>query len=163
MQDRKLSDRGLWSTGRHSSHVGLPFIEGAVAAPAIFFYYKIRKLSSDTNLLKVAAVSFLIKAVGFYFAGNITTVYLLEVLQISSYALLAPAQVYYAKEKVKANDMIKGQAFMTAAYALGCSAGNFAGGQLLNWGVSAMLMAGIVMAFIGTVLVFAAVTKSDFS
>lgn len=52
---------------------------------------------------------------------------------------------------------------MTAAYALGCSAGNFAGGQLLNWGVSAMLMAGIVMAFIGTVLVFAAVTKSDFS
>ena len=51
----------------------------------------------------------------------------------------------------------------TAAYALGCSAGNFAGGQLLNWGVSAMLMAGIVMAFIGTVLVFAAVTKSDFS
>lgn len=71
--------------------------------------------------------------------------------------------MYYAKEKVKANDMIKGQAFMTAAYALGCSAGNFAGGQLLNWGVSAMLMAGIVMAFIGTVLVFAAVTKSDFS
>lgn len=148
--------------GGNSGHVGIAlFIEGAVAAPTIFFYYKIRKLSSDTNLLKVAAVSFLIKAVGFYFAGNITTVYLLEVLQISSYALLAPAQVYYAKEKVKANDMIKGQAFMTAAYALGCSAGNFAGGQLLNWGVSAMLGAGIVMALAGTVLVFVTVTKKD--
>ena len=132
-----------------------------MAAPAIFFYNKIRKLSSDTNLLKVAAVSFLIKAVGFYFAGNIATVYLLEFLQISSYALLAPAQVYYAKEKVNVNDMIKGQAFMTAAYALGCSAGNFAGGQLLNWGVSAMLMAGIVMALAGTVLVFVTVTKKD--
>lgn len=150
--------------GGDSSHVGIAlFIEGMVAAPAIFFYNKIRKLSSDTNLLKVAAISFLIKAVGFYFAGNITTVYLLEFLQISSYALLAPAQVYYAKEKVNANDMIKGQAFMTAAYALGCSAGNFAGGQLLNGGVSAMLVAGIVMATSGTVLVFVTVTKRDFS
>lgn len=150
--------------GGNSSHVGIAlFIEGMVAAPAIFFYGKMRKVFQDTSLLKIAAVSFFIKAVGFYFAGNITTVYLLEFLQISSYALLAPAQVYYAKEKVNANDMIKGQAFMTAAYALGCSAGNFAGGQLLNWGVSVMLLAGIAMSLAGTVLVFATVTKSDFS
>lgn len=150
--------------GGNSSHVGIAlFIEGMVAAPAIFFYGKMRKVFRDTSLLKIAAVSFLIKAVGFYFAGNIMTVYLLEFLQISSYALLAPAQVYYAKEKVNANDMIKGQAFMTAAYALGCSAGNFAGGQLLNWGVSVMLLAGIAMSLAGTVLVFATVTKSDFS
>lgn len=148
--------------GGNSSHVGIAlFIEGMVAAPAIFFYGKMRRVFRDTSLLKIAAVSFLIKAVGFYSAGDIGTVYLLEFLQISSYALLAPAQVYYAKEKVKANDMIKGQAFMTAAYALGCSAGNFAGGQLLNWGVSAMLMGGIVMALAGAMLVFVTVTKSD--
>ena len=90
-----------------------------MAAPAIFFYYKIRKLSSDTNLLKVAAVSFLIKAVGFYFAGNITTVYLLEVLQISSYALLAPAQVYYAKEKVKAKRYDKGTGIYDSGLCVG--------------------------------------------
>lgn len=150
--------------GGNSSHVGIAlFIEGMVAAPAIFFYGKMRKVFRDTSLLKIAAVSFLIKAVGFYFAGDIRTVYLLEFLHISSYALLAPAQVYYAKEKVNVNDMIKGQAFMTAAYALGCSAGNFAGGQLLNWGVSAMLVAGIVMAVMGTVIVFVTVTKEDFS
>ena len=67
--------------GGDSSHVGIAlFIEGIVAAPAIFFFDKIRKLSSDTNLLKIAAVSFLIKAVGFYFAGNIQTIYLLQFL-----------------------------------------------------------------------------------
>ena len=58
--------------------------------------------------------------------------------------------------------MVKGQAFITASYALGCAAGNFAGGQLLSQGASAILMAGICMAAAGTAIVFATVTKSDF-
>ena len=133
-----------------------------MAAPVIFFFEKIQKFFSDTNLLKIAAVSFLIKAVGFYFAGDIRTIYLLQFLQISSYALLAPVQVSYAKAKVRDNDMVKGQAFITAAYALGCAAGNFIGGQLLNLGVSAILLAGIIMAAAGTLVIFVTVTKTDF-
>lgn len=57
--------------------------------------------------------------------------------------------------------MIKGQAFSTAAYALGCSAGNFAGGQLLSLGVEAILFAGIVMTLVGTIIIFTTVTKKD--
>lgn len=149
--------------GGNSSHVGVAlFIAAMVAAPVIFFFEKIRKVFRDTTVLKIAAVSFFIKAVGFYFAGNIQTIYLLQFFQISSYALLAPAQVYYAKEKVRGNDMVKGQAFITAAYALGCAAGNFAGGQLLSQGAGAILLAGICMAAAGTAIVFATVTKSDF-
>ena len=34
--------------------------------------------------------------------------------------------------KVHAADMVKGQAFITASYTLGCAAGNFIGGQLLS-------------------------------
>ena len=80
----------------------------ALASGSRAILYK-RKFFRDTTVLKIAAVSFLIKAVGFYFAGNIQTIYLLQFLQIFSYALLAPAQVYYAKEKVRDNDMVKGQ------------------------------------------------------
>lgn len=57
--------------------------------------------------------------------------------------------------------MIKGQAFSTAAYALGCSAGNFAGGQLLSLGVEAILFAGIVMTLVGTIIIFTTITKKD--
>ena len=57
--------------------------------------------------------------------------------------------------------MVKGQAFITAAYALGCSAGNFTGGQLLTFGVRAILIAGIIMALVGTVIIFSTVNKSD--
>lgn len=148
--------------GGDSSHVGTAlFISAMVGAPVIFSFEKVRKFFSDTSLLKIAACSFLIKAVLFYFARSITTIYLLQLLQITSYAFLAPTQVYYAQAKVRQADMVKGQAFSTAAYALGCSIGNFAGGQLLGLGVQAILLAGIGMALAGTVIMFTTVTKTD--
>lgn len=148
--------------GGDSGHVGAAlFISSMVGAPVIFCFQKIRKIFSDTLLLRIAACSFLLKAVLFYFAGSITEIYLLQLLQISSYAFLAPTQVYYAQAKVRREDMVKGQAFGTAAYALGCSIGNFTGGQLLGLGVRAVLLAGIGMALAGTVILFATVTKSD--
>ena len=148
--------------GGNSSHVGTAlFISAMAGFPVIFGINAVRKYLRDTQLLKIAAVSFLIKAVLFYFAPNITTVYLLQLLQMTSYAFLAPAQVYYANGKIRQTDMVKGQAFITAAYALGCSCGNFAGGQLLPLGVNAMLAAGILMALAGTVVIFLTVNQDD--
>ena len=152
----------MGALGGDSSHVGTAlFISAMVTSPVIFFFSKIRAKINGTNLLKIAAVSFLIRAVCLYFAKDITTIYLLQLLHITSYGFMHPAQVYYATAKVSSTDMVKGQAFITAAWALGCSAGNFAGGQLLNLSVDAILIAGIVMAGIGTLIVFATVTKSD--
>ena len=152
----------MTALGGNSSHVGTAlFISAMVGAPVIFCFSQIRKRISDPRLLKIAAVSFLLKAVLFYFAKDITTIYLLQLLQITSYAFLAPTQVYYANAKVRSCDMVKGQAFITAAYALGCSAGNFTGGQLLTFGVRAILIAGIIMALVGTVIIFSTVNKSD--
>lgn len=152
----------MGALGGDSSHVGTAlFISAMVTSPVIFFFSKVRAKIKDTNLLKIAAVSFLIRAICLYFAKDIAAIYLLQLLHITSYGFMHPAQVYYANAKVSSTDMVKGQAFITAAYALGCSAGNFAGGQLLNLGVDAILIAGIVMAGIGTLIVFATVTKTD--
>jgi len=152
----------MGALGGDSSHVGTAlFISAMVTSPVIFFFGKVRSKIKDTNLLKIAAVSFLIRAVCLYFAKDITTIYLLQLLHITSYGFMHPAQVYYAGAKVRPADMVKGQAFSTAAYALGCSAGNFVGGQLLEFGVNTILVAGIVMTGIGTLILFATVTKSD--
>ena len=129
----------MGALGGDSSHIGTAlFISAMVGAPIMFCSNQIRKFLCDTRLLKIAAVSFLIKAVLFFFAKDITTIYFLQLLQITSYAFLVPTQVYYANEKVRSCDMVKGQAFITAAYALSCSAGNFTGGQLLGLGVDAI-------------------------
>ena len=148
--------------GGDSSHVGIAlFISSLVVSPTIFFFSKFRAKIKDTNLLKIAAVSFFIRAVCLYLAKDITTVYLIQLLHITSYGFLHPTQVYYANASVHRDDMVKGQAFITAAYALGCSAGNFVGGQLLDLGVEAILIAGIVMAGIGAIIIFSTVNRTS--
>lgn len=141
--------------GGDSSHVGTAlFIGSMCAAPAIFVFDRIRRYYRDSTLLKIGGLSFFAKAMLLYFAGSINTIYVLQLIQITSYVFLVPTLVYYAGAKVSEADMIKGQAFATAAYSLGCAAGNFAGGQLLGHGVESMLIAGIVMAGFGAVIVF---------
>ena len=152
----------MGALGGDSSHVGIAlFISSMVAAPTMFFFNKVRERITDTSLLKIAAISFLIRAVCLYFARDIHTIYLLQLLHITSYGFMHPTQVYYANAKVAPEDMVKGQAFSTAAYALGCSAGNFAGGQLLSLGVEAILFAGILMTATGAMILFLTVHKSD--
>lgn len=148
--------------GGDSSNVGTAlFISAIAGAPVIFFFQKLRSVAGDTTLLKIAALAFLGKAICFSFARSISAIYLIQLLQIASYGILAPVQVYYAKARVGQSDMVKGQAFITAAYALGCSAGNLAGGQLLKVGVREMLLAGIGMTLAGTVILFAAVDRKE--
>ena len=148
--------------GGDSSHVGTAlFIACISGAPVIFLFQAFRRRCKNATLMTVAALCFLAKSVLIFFARSITAVYLIQLMQTCTYALLCPAQVYYAGEKVHVTDMVKGQAFMTAVFSLGCSAGNFLGGQLLGISVSAMLLAGIVMALVGTVILILTVNKKD--
>ena len=148
--------------GGDSSQVGTAlFISCMAGAGMLLFADKIHHRLSTVRMLRIAGLSFLLKSVLFYFAPGISTIYALELLQMTSYAFLNPAQIYFAGERVSKEDMVKGQAFSTAAYSLGCSAGNFSGGVLLNAGLHALLLAGIGMALAGTVLLFLTVDKQD--
>ena len=149
--------------GGDSGTVGVAlFIATAIEALVLVYLDKIRKVLSDNWLLKLAGLSFLLKSVLFLLAGNVMTIYAIQLLQATSYTFLSPIQMYYANNKVSAVDMVKGQAFSTAAYTLGCAAGNFAGGQLLSaFDVRTMLLAGIAMAAAGTLVFFLTVEKSD--
>ena len=148
--------------GGDSSHVGTAlFIACISGAPVIFCFQFFRRRCKVATLMLISAFSFLAKAVLVYFARSITAIYLIQLMQTCTYAILCPAQVYYASEKIHISDMVKGQAFLTAVFALGCSAGSFLGGQLLNYSVDMMLLAGIATALIGTVILLLTVNKTD--
>lgn len=148
--------------GGNSSNVGTAlFISSMSGAPVIFFYAFFHKRLKNESLLKISALTFLLKSIMFCLAPSIGFIYALELLQTTSYGFLGPTQVFYAGARVKAADMVKGQAFIAVAYTLGCSCGNFAGGQLLTFGVSTMLIAGVAMALSGTVILFLTLNKSD--
>ena len=149
--------------GGDSGTVGVAlFVATAIEAVFLVYLDKIRSKISDNWLLKIAGISFVLKSVLFLMAGNVMTIYMIQLLQATSYTFLSPIQMYYANNKVGAADMVKGQTFSTAAYTLGCAAGNFAGGQLLSgFGLLTMLLAGIAIAVAGPLVFFLTVDKKD--
>ena len=149
--------------GGDSGTVGTAlFIATAVEMLVIVNFDRIRKRIKDTLLLKIAGLSFLLKAVLFLLVPDVAGIYAIQLLQATSYSFLSPTQLFYANSKVDPADMVKGQAFITAAYTLGCAAGNFLGGQLIGFlGVTAMLLAGVVIAAAGTLVIFLTVEKKD--
>jgi PPP family 3-phenylpropionic acid transporter len=149
--------------GGDSGTVGVAlFIATAVEAVILVYFDKVRGRISDNWLLKLAGISFVLKSVLFVAASSVATIYVIQVLQGTSYTFLVPTLMYYANNKIRPADMVKGQAFVTASYTLGCAAGNFTGGQLLSaFGIRALLLAGVAMAVAGTVVFFLTVDKKD--
>ena len=149
--------------GGDSSSVGIAlFIATIIEMPVLIWFDRVRKHISDTRMLKLAGVSFLLKSVLLLVAPSVTAIYCIQLLQATSYGFLSPTQLYYANSKVAPADMVKGQAFITASYTLGCALGNFAGGQLLGFfNVTALLLAGIVMAALGTVILCLTVDRKS--
>ena len=149
--------------GGDSGTVGVAlFVATAIEMVVIVNFDWLRTKISDTWLLKLAGISFVVKSVAFLMAKNVLTIYALQLLQATSYSFLSPTQLYYADAKVSPADMVKGQAFITASYTLGCAIGNFTGGQLLDaFGIRVLLYAGVAMAVAGTLVFFFTVDKKD--
>ena len=149
--------------GGDSGSVGVAlFVATLVEIPVMVYFDRVRKHISDHWLLKWAGLSFLLKSILLMAAPSVTAIYFIEILQMTSYAFLSPTQLYYANGKIAQADMVKGQAFITASYTLGCALGNLAGGQLLQFfGVTTMLAWGIVMAAAGTLILFLTVDRKD--
>lgn len=149
--------------GGDSGTVGVAlFVATAIEMVVIVNFDWLRTKISDSWLLKFAGLSFLLKSVLFLMARNVMMIYGIQLLQATSYSFLSPTQLYYADSRVHAADMVKGQAFITAAYTLGCAIGNFTGGQLLDaFNVRVLLCAGVAMAMAGTAVFFLTVDKKD--
>ena len=149
--------------GGGSGSVGVAlFVATLAEAPVLFCFSRIHGRFSSGTLLKVSGVMFTLKAVLFLAADSIPAIYCIEALQLVTYALLSPVQVYYARERVSPEDMVKGQSMATASYALGCALGNLTGGQLIGaLGVTAMLAAGVAMAAAGTLILFLTLGRRD--
>ena len=149
--------------GGDSRHVGVAlFVATVTESIVLVFFDQIRRRISDHWLLRYAAFSFLLKSVLLLIAPSIPFIYAVQLLQMTSYTFLSPVQVYYASEKVAPADMVKGQAFITASYTLGCAMGNLTGGVLMeHFGVVAILIAGVIIAALGTIVLLLTVDRQD--
>ena len=149
--------------GGDSSSVGVAlFIATVAEMPVLVYFDRVKKYIPINRLLKLSGISFLLKSVLLLMAPSVTAIYVIQLLQATSYGFLSPTQLYYANSKVAQVDMVKGQAFITASYTLGCAIGNFTGGQLLDaFNVTTLLLAGVAMAAAGTLILCVTVDRKS--
>ena len=144
------------AVGGGSKEMGTAVAIAAMAElPMMIFFTPIVKRVGAGRLLKIAGIFFFIKALLNYLAGSVTGIYLMQAIQMFSFAIYCPASVYYANQVMQEEDKVKGQALITAAFTIGAIIGNFTGGKLIDWsGVPAMLILGAASAAVGMIILF---------
>lgn len=136
------------------------FIAALCELPIMFFYFKIREKLSSEKLLQICSVFFVIKGLIFYLAKSIEGVYLAQFLQLLTFAIFISASVYYAKDKLDAEDQAQGQTLVGASSTIGSVVGSLSGGFLIkNFGMDKNLIFIIVIASLSALTVFLSTVK----
>lgn len=127
-------------------------VAAIVELPVMFLFSKILKKFSPQFLIVVAAVCYIIRSVLFVVAGNMTVIYIAQVLQALTYAVIVPSMVYLSDITMEAQDKNKGQTIMGMTISIGTILGFFLEGQIHSFGSDNMMKIGIVITAIGAVL-----------
>lgn len=144
------------NVGCGASEMGIAIsIAAVLEIPALFLYTKINKHISTRTLLIFSGFSFFLKGTLFCLAGNIWIVYLAQVLQLTSFGIMAAARVYYTHEVVDKEDEVTGQTFMNWSDTISSVLGSTIGGFLMSFsgGITVVLLVGTIICLIGTIIV----------
>ncbi len=149
--------------GGGSEHVGIAlFLACTTAAPFLLFFEKIQKKTGVVILLRLAGLSYVLKAALLLFAPSIVSVYLIELLQTCTYGFLYPPLYYLVRERIASADTAKGQTVASALYTLGTALGNSLGGTVIDaFSLGAMLALAAGIAAAGTLLINFTIAKAD--
>ena len=130
--------------------------------PAMWSFSKLVGKWDSRKLIRFAAVMFSVKALGYLICGSLSFLYVVQMLQMLSFALCLPSAVYYVNETMDVKDRVKGQSLLIAASTLGAVFGSLSGGVLVDFaGIKAMLAVGLGLSTIGTVIVWVFVSRKD--
>ncbi len=153
------------SVGGTSADLGVAvFIAAIVELPAMLFFNKLLKKISCRTLLRIAAVSFVIKHLLVYLANSVATLFISQLFQMTAFALFLPASVYYVGKLLPKADAVKGQSFVTSAIALGGVLASLVSGRILDlYGSKAMLLIGTVISAAGSLIIFFSVENTEMS
>ncbi len=103
-------------------------------------------------LLVVAGAALVVRGFAYLAAGTVMEIYLIQLFQILTFALIASVGVYFTDETMDQEDLATGQSFMGMTIAAGNTIGYFVGGSLIDsHGVDAMLKTGTAISAVGTV------------
>ena len=149
--------------GGGSENVGIAlFLACTTAAPAQLYFERIQRKISIVTLMRLSGLFYIAKAVLLIFAGSVTSVYLIGLLQMVTYGFLYPPLYYLVIQRIATKDMAKGQTLASAMFVLGMALGNSLGGVAVEQlGLNAMLAIAAGIAIVGTMLINGTVSRRD--
>lgn len=149
--------RMVENVGGSSNALGLALAIAAVCElPVLFLYDKfVRKYGISTQLLIfVACLFFVIRGVLYLFARSLVVIYVVQMLQSLSFALLIASKTHYADEGVGKEDKATGQSIMSMTEAIAMVLGSAIGGWAISFGgVNMMYIVGVAFAAAGSLTV----------
>ena len=120
------------------------------------------RTSYDVVVFQAGWQMFSVKALGYLVCGSISFLYVVQMLQMLSFALCLPSAVYYVNETMAVEDRVKGQSLLIASSTMGGVFGSLSGGVLVDFaGIKAMLATGLGLSMIGTAIVCIFVSRKD--
>lgn len=140
------------SLGGNSSNLGTAmFIQAVVEIPVLFTFSFIMKKIKVGNLMIIACAGYILRAVLYFMSVNIGMIYITQLSQICSFAIMAAASVYFTGTAVREEDHATGQSFMSGMMSAGTVLGSLFGGAILDYmGMRALLSVNILLSVIGT-------------
>ncbi len=144
------------NVGGNKTSMGTAFaIAGVLELPVMLSFSRLIRRFDIGRMLQFSALVFTIKILVTLISTNIFMIYAAQSLQMLSYAIFIPGSIYYVNEILDRKDMIKGQAFTTAATTLGGVGGSLVGGLLLSFTtVANTLLFGLVLSAAGLVVLY---------
>ncbi len=148
--------------GGDSSSMGIALaIAAFMEIPMMFLYSRMLRLLDSGRWIIISGVVFVVKAVAIFLAPNVMGLYLAQLLQMVSYAVITVASVYFISDIVDREDTAKGQALFTMAVTIGNVVASAIGGRIIDkMGVNAMLEVTIALSAVGAVVMWIGVKKS---
>lgn len=153
------------NVGGNISNVG---VSNSIAAflelPVMFFFIKILNKSSAKNLIIISSVFYIIRSLTIVFATDITGIYLSQILQIVTFAIILPASVHFAYDEIDENDQYEAQAYLGSTITIGLIFANFIGGNVLQlYDIHALLIILVILTVLGSIFALSTLLIPNYS
>ena len=149
--------------GGDNAALGLAGAVGAICeVPMIFFFSSLAKKFSVGKMILIGAVGFVLRGIVYLFAANIPLAIFGTALSAISYAIIAPAIVYYADNEINKEDAVTGQSYMTMAQVVGGIAASLLNGFIYDtFGYTAMILSATAVGVLAVFFTIAALRKRE--
>ncbi len=151
------------NVGGNISNVGISNSLAAVLElPVMFFFIKILDKADAKKLIIIASLFYIVRSIMICFAQDIVIIYLSQILQMLTFALIVPASVHLTNDLIEDNDQYEAQAFLGATVTVGLIFANFIGGNVFQlYGIDVLLQVLVLLTVLGSVFALITLAFND--